>query len=78
MSCRPDSPLRCAGRAAAMQREEFRYVDGWGWVWWRAQNPTRPWTRCPWCDGTLPTMVGRVGGWHRDGWPDADDATGVA
>jgi hypothetical protein len=37
-----------------MGREDFQFIDGIGWIWWRAQNPTRPWPSCPWCGGTLP------------------------
>jgi hypothetical protein len=58
-TCRPDTPLACASRKAAMESEDFRYLDGLGWVWWRAINPVRPWVRCPWCDGALP-MPGAV------------------
>lgn len=58
--CRPDSPLRCDHRAAAMARQDFAYVWGWGWVWWKAANPTRAWTTCPWCEGELPDMAERA------------------
>ena len=56
--CRADSPIRCDNRAAAMARQDFVYVWGWGWVWWKAANPTRAWTDCPWCAGPLPPMEG--------------------
>ena len=58
-TCRPDTPLACPSRKAAMEREDFRYLDGLGWVWWCAKTPVRPWPRCPWCDGALP-MPGAV------------------
>lgn len=57
--CRADTPIPCATRKAAMEREEFRYLEGLGWVWWRAIDVVRPWTRCPWCWGELP-MPGPV------------------
>ena len=60
--CRVDSPLRCQWRADAMAREDFRYIEGWGWVWLQSLNPVRPWTTCPGCDGHLPTMAGAVEG----------------
>lgn len=58
-TCRPDTPLACPSRKAAMEREDFQYLDGLGWLWWRAHNPIKPWPRCPWCAGTLP-MPGPV------------------
>jgi len=57
--CRANSPIPCATRKAAMEREDFRYLDGLGWVWWRALDVVKPWTRCPWCWGELP-MPGPV------------------
>jgi hypothetical protein len=59
--CRANSPIPCATRKAAMEREDFRYLDGLGWVWWRALDVVKPWTRCPWCWGELP-MPGPVSG----------------
>lgn len=58
--CREDSPLRCAWRAGAMQREDFRHIEGVGWIWFSAINPGRPWHSCPGCGGSLPPMAGEV------------------
>jgi len=41
-----------------MQREDFKHIEGVGWIWFRAVNPGRPWHSCPGCGGTLPPMVG--------------------
>lgn len=57
MNCRADSPLRCTGRARAMDAGDFKYVWQWGWVWWKAMNPTVAFEECPWCGGPLPQMV---------------------
>ena len=54
--CGADSPLRCEGRARAMDAGDFKYVWQWGWVWWKAMNPTVPFEACPWCGGPLPQM----------------------
>ena len=67
-TCRHDSPLRCEGRARAMDATDFKYVYGWGWVWFRAANPCVAFRDCPWCGGNLPTMEGIVERGLREGF----------
>jgi hypothetical protein len=70
--CRDWSPIPCDERKAARDCGDMSYVWGLGWVWWKSKDVTRPWVKCPWCDGDLPTMTGIVtygifqGGWDGD------------
>ena len=56
MPCRENTPIACPERKAAVKAGEFGYLDGLGWVWWKASDVTRPWDRCPWCWGKLPQL----------------------
>lgn len=46
----------CKARIAAVIAGRFlmSFKRG-GWLWLDATHPQQPWTRCPWCDGELPT-----------------------
>jgi len=70
ITCRDWSPIPCDARRAARERGEIDYVWGLGWIWWRSKNVLEPWTRCPWCDGYLPTMTGVINHGLLHGWPD--------
>jgi hypothetical protein len=56
-----------------MEAGQMFYLWGVGWLWLRARDVTRPWVRCPWCWGELPTMVGAVERLQREGWVDTDE-----
>ncbi len=59
-TCKADSPIPCAERKAEMGAGQMYFADPLGWLWLRAKDVTKPWDRCPFCWGKLPSMLGSV------------------
>jgi hypothetical protein len=57
--CTPHDPtVACDERRSAVRRGVFWYSDAAvGWLWSVSVTFPDRWTSCPWCGGTLPTLV---------------------